>query len=117
MGSVLLDTNGEGLDLIRQLDLAVGIWRARTIDELRDLARNTVLLLAVKTDDDIRRHSPLMRAYSTVVIGLGLGPRSWSLAKLHGASGYVHDTLGYSVMRGELEQQLYTAAQRSSRVG
>ena len=117
MGSVLLDTDGEGLDLIRQLDLAVGIWRARTIEELRGLARNTVLLLAVKTDDDIRRHSALMRAYSTIVIGLGLGPRSWSLAKLHGASGYVHDTLGHNAMRGELEQQLHTAAHRSSRFG
>lgn len=54
------------------------------LKELRGLARNTMLLLAVKTDDDIRQQSALMRAYSTVVIGLGLGPRSWSLAKLHG---------------------------------
>lgn len=110
MGSVLLDADGEGLDLIRQLDLAIGVWRARTIEELRGLAQSTVLLLAVKTEDDIRRHSALMRIYSTVVIGLGLGPRSWSLAKVLGASGYVHDAVGHNVMRGDLEQQLHTAA-------
>jgi hypothetical protein len=116
MSSVLLDVGGEGLDLIRELDLAVGVWRASTIEELHGLARDTVVLLAVKTEDDIHRHTALLRAYPTVVIGMGLGPRSWSLAKLLGASGYVHDAAGFSAIRGELEQQLHTASQRPSRI-
>ena len=115
METVLLDVDGQGLDLIRELDLAVGVWRASTIEELDGLAQNTVVVLVVKTENEIHRNSALMRAYPTVVIGMGLGPRSWSLAKMLGASGYVHDAAGYNALRGELEQQL-NAAQRSSRV-
>lgn len=116
MGTVLLDVDGQGLDLIRELDLTVGVWRASTVDELRGLPQNTVVLLAVKTESDIHRNSALLRTYPTIVIGMGLGPRSWSLAKILGASGYVHDAAGHNAMRGELEQQLHHAAQRSSRV-
>lgn len=115
METVLLDVDGQGLDLIRELDLAVGVWRASTLEELGGLAQNTVVVLVVKTENEIHRNSALMRAYPTVVLGIGLGPRSWSLAKMLGASGYVHDAAGHNALRGELEQQLH-AAQRSSQV-
>lgn len=51
MGTVLLNIGGRGLDLLRQIDLAVGVWCVCTIEALRGLDQNTVVLLAVKSGD------------------------------------------------------------------
>ncbi len=113
--TVLLDLHGQGLELMRELDLAGGVWRVSAIEELRGLPQNTVVLLAVKAETEIQQHRALLRAYPTVVIGMGLGPRSWSFAKMLGASGYVHDAAGTVALRSDLEQQLNNMAQRTWR--
>jgi hypothetical protein len=65
MSSVLRDLDGEGLDLIRGLDLAVGVGPGSTIEERHGLARDTVVLLAVTAGDDIHRPTALLRAHPT----------------------------------------------------
>lgn len=105
----LFDPDGRGLAVIRELALDVGVWRAQNAEEAARIAPGTPVILAASSERELYENRVLMRRHPTIVIGLGLGPRVWSIAKTMGAAGYVHDDLPASTLRAELSEALQRA--------
>ena len=87
----LVDHHGEATDLIRSLELDIGIVYVSHTQKLGKVEPGTLVMLAVYSGEELDRGYPLYCGLPTVVLGMGTGPREGSRALQLGAVGYVHD--------------------------
>lgn len=90
----LIDARGQGFELLRSIDLGLGLWRPNVAADLDGLGGRQIVVVAAYTPDDIESCRPLMQRFMTIVLAMGLGPRYGSRALSLGAMGYVDASTG-----------------------
>ena len=96
----LVDSLGQGFEMLRGIDLGHSLWRVEGGGELESLPAGQIVLVAAYSSADIEASRPLMQRFMTIVLAMGLGPRYGSRALALGAVGYVDANKDEGDIRG-----------------
>src|SRR5438105_5311866 len=96
----LVDSLGQGFEMLRGIDLGHNLWRVEGGGELESLPSGQIVLVAAYSPADIEASRPLMQRFMTIVLAMGLGPRYGSRALALGAVGYVDANKDEGDIRG-----------------
>ena len=100
-GSIpMIDALGQGLGLVRAIDLGHSFWRIEVAADLDRLPGGQIVVVAAYTAEDIDASRSLMQRFMTIVLAIGLGPRPGSRALALGAVGYVDADTDEGTIRG-----------------
>lgn len=116
-GMPVVDRAGRAFETVRASELGIGLWRVATVEDLRGLAADTVVIYAAYDWEELERGSALIRRQPTVVLGIGLGAHAGSRALNLGAIGYLHDGLDRGQLCGALADALARQGYRRGSAG
>jgi hypothetical protein len=96
----MIDGRGQGFDLLRSIDLGLGLWRSNVATDLDRVGSRQIVVVAAYTPEDIESSRPLMKRFMTIVLAMGLGPSYGSRALTLGAVGYIDASTDEGEIRG-----------------
>lgn len=105
-GYPVVDRVGTAFDAMRGSDLGVGMYRVGSGDEVRQLDRDAVVLLATYDAHELEAAAAAIASRPTVVVGIGLSEHHGSRALSLGALGFVHDGLPASAVKERFSDAL-----------
>ena len=98
-GFPVVDHLGAAFDAIRSSGLGVGMYRVASQEQIADLGRDAVVLVAAYDATELESAAAVMSHHPTVVVGMGLSEHYSSRALSLGALAFMHDGLSASAVK------------------